>query len=213
MLRTLEEKVDPKHAALLVVDVQNDFCHSEGAMARRGWDVKPVQEMVPRLLRFLEEARKAKLPIIHVRMTNNEWTMSEPWVERRLKHPQASRFSCEEGSWGAEFYQIEPQPGERIVTKHRYSAFVNTDLESILKSKGIQSLILSGVATNVCVESTARDGFMQDYYVVFLSDCTATSKLEDHQATLRNMENHFGVVATAQEVTQAWARLKQRASA
>ncbi len=88
--------------------------------------------------------------------------------------------------------------------KHRYSAFVGTRLESVLHTLGIKTLIMTGVGTNVCVESTARDGFMRDFNIVFLSDCTATSTQEFHDATLANIKLFFGVVATSDDVLATW---------
>lgn len=209
MLRTLEEKVDPKHAALLVVDLQNDFCHNEGLLARQGRDRSMANQMVPRLIRFLSEARQRGLMVVFIRVINNQWTLSPIGREHELRlHPETSGIVCQEGSWGAEFYEVVPQSDECIVTKHRYSAFIDTDLDVILRSKGIKSLIMTGVATNVCVESTARDGFMRDYYVVFVNDCTAATHIEDHEATLRNIQNSFGVVATAEELITAWRSIK-----
>lgn len=213
MLLTLEEKVDPQHAALLIVDVQNDFCHSQGLLGRRNTDMSAIQAMVPRLRAFLEEARGAGVMVIHIRMAQNFFTKSEAMLEHRLRRHGDSQVACEEGTWGAEFYQVQPQPGEPIVTKHRYSAFIDTDLERILQSRGVKTLILSGVATNVCVESTARDGFMRDYYSVFLEDCTACGDPQLHQGALDNMRRSFGTVVTCAEVAAAWMRLKERVPA
>jgi ureidoacrylate peracid hydrolase len=114
---------------------------------------------------------------------------------------------CEEGTWGAEWYEILPEPGDAIVTKHRFSAFIGTDFDLILRAKGIESLILTGTRTNVCVESTARDAFMMDYYVVVLSDCTASGSEEAHQ---RGLLGSFGDKATSAEVIAEWQRLGAR---
>ena len=112
---------------------------------------------------------------------------------------------CAEGSWEGDFYgDIRPQPGEPVVTKHRYSAFYNTDLDSILRSQGIRTIVLTGVATNVCVETTAREGFVRDYYVVLVSDGTATYSDEDQQATIRNIDRFFGEVVTIADVVSVW---------
>jgi ureidoacrylate peracid hydrolase len=122
MLTTLEEKVAPGHAALVVIDMQNDFCHEEGAGARNGSDVGPVQAMVPRLNALIDAAREVGLPVIFVRTVHNEWTDSDVRRERHLgKIP-----NCVEGTWGTEWYGVEPRPGEPVVTKCRYSAFINT---------------------------------------------------------------------------------------
>ena len=94
------------------------------------------------------------------------------------------------------------------MTKHRYSAFHGTNLDVILRTNGIKSLIMTRLSTNICVDSTARDGFMRDYYIVFLSDCTEGTSLEEHQSTLRTMSMFFGEVTTSEEVMKAWAKIK-----
>lgn len=200
MLVTLPEKVDPRHAALLVIDMQNDFCHSEGAGARNGSDVGPVQAIVPTLNGLIDEARAAGMTVIFIRAVHNQWTDSEVRLERRRARAVPN---CVEGTWGAEWYGVAPLDGECIVTKHRFSAFIGTDLDLILRAQGIRSLVVTGTATNVCVESTARDGFMMDYYIVLVEDCCATGNTELHQATLKNISRGFGVVTTAREVAEA----------
>lgn len=211
MLTTLEEKVDPRHAALIVVDVQNDFCHSEGSLARFGADMTGIQAMVPHLEGFIEEARRMGLPIVFIRTSRDDSTKSEAWREQRLRMGRDLSV-CDAGTWGAEFYGVAPQPGEPVVTKHRYSAFIGTNLDTTLRSMGVKSILTCGVATNVCVESTARDGAMLDYYLVFLSDLSATGDPVLHNTTLTNMRNQFGEVVTADEVVAAWRRLGARVS-
>ena len=210
---TLKQLVDPKKAALLVVDMQNDFCSEEGALAKyAGSDVRMIQQMAPRLRRLLADAREVRLPIVHIRTHHSPWTNSRPWTQRRLG--MVSR--CFPDSWGADWYEgFEPKLGgewspdthEYVVTKHRYSGFLDTDLDLILRSHGIESIIMTGEATNVCVESTARDGYMHDYNVVFTSDCTAANTEAEHEATLHNMRRHFGQVVTAGEIATAWKEI------
>jgi ureidoacrylate peracid hydrolase len=99
-----------------------------------------------------------------------------------------------------------------IVTKHRYGAFEASDLDLVLRSRGIRTVIMTGVATNVCVETTARQAFLRDYYVVFLSDCTATYVQTDHEATLRNIDQFFGEVVPAEAVAACWPAMVRRAT-
>ena len=208
MLKTLEEKVDPQHAALLVVDVQNDFCHSDGVLGKRGRKLALTQRMVPRLLKFISQARRAGVPVIYIRQSVTHWDMSPVRLEIRDRHNiPADESPCREGTWGADFYRVKPQPDDYVVNKHRYSAFIGTDLDLILRSRGIKTVIMTGVATNACVESTARDAFMKDYYVVFVGDCAATTNLRDHNATLRVVETFFGTVVNYREVVAAWQKL------
>ncbi|MCL5264790.1 MAG: cysteine hydrolase [Chloroflexi bacterium] len=208
MLATLGAQVDPKHTAVIVVDVQNDFCARGGALDARGNDVSEVQVMVPVLASFIEEARRAGARIIWVRMLNTDWTTSPSWRFRlhRADRQQMAPICAPDG-WGQEYYQIRPATGEIEVFKHRYSAFVGTNLDLILRSMEIRTLIMTGVATNVCVESTARDGYMMDYYVVFIKDCTAAFTSEGHEATLKNIADYFGIVASSAEVIEAWKTL------
>lgn len=203
---SLAERIDPKTTALVVVDVQNDFCHSDSPLAKIGNDMSAAQEMVPRLLQLVDAARTAGTTIVWVKMIHHAWTTSAANLEHRTRTRPNAQLICLEGTFGADFYRVEPEPGEPIVVKHRYSAFVDTDLQLILRSRGITSLILTGVATNVCVESTARDAYMRDYYVTFVGDCSATYDQAKHDATLRNMADHFGMVVKADEVVEAWQR-------
>lgn len=203
----LAARVEPKSTALIVVDVQNDFCHSDSPLGKIGFDMTAAQDMVPRLLQLVEAARSAGTTVVWVRMVLNEWTRSPVAEEHRMRLRRNADLICKEGSWGAEFYRVEPAPNEPIVTKHRYSAFVDTDIELILRSRGITSVVLTGVATNVCVESTARDAFMRDYYVTFVQDCSATYDADKHAATLRNVADHFGVVVTSDELMNAWGSI------
>lgn len=199
----LHELAAPSRAAVIVVDMQNDFCDPAGATAQSGKSVQPMVEMAPRLRRLLGSARAAGVPVIFIQMLQTQWTKTKTWV---FKGGDASRVpKCAAGTWGAEFYGVAPEGDEPVVVKHRYSAFVNTSLETILHTLGVTTLIMTGVATNVCVESTARDGFMKDYDIVFLSDCTATSAPALHEATLENIRGHFGRVSTSDELIATWS--------
>jgi ureidoacrylate peracid hydrolase len=91
-----------------------------------------------------------------------------------------------------------------VITKHRFSAFHDTDLDLVLRSHGIRSVVLTGVATNVCVETSAREAFVRDYYVTFISDGTATYSPEEQEATLRTIDRYFGRVVPMADVIQIW---------
>lgn len=209
VLKTLKERCDPTLAALLVVDVQNDFVSLEGSAGRRGEDVSASIAMVPRLLRLVEEARRVGLTVVYIKTTHSEWTDTPSWIYRNSQKGGLS--TCREGTWGAEFYEgISPLPSERVVIKHRYSAFINTDLNTVLKAKGVESVLVTGVATNVCVETTARDAYMYDYYVTLVSDCAAAYEPKLHEATLENIRRHFGLVASSQEIMETWRELQHK---
>ncbi|MDB5055744.1 MAG: isochorismatase hydrolase, partial [Bacilli bacterium] len=111
---------------------------------------------------------------------------------------------CNTGSWGAEFYEVAPLPGDIVVKKHRFSAFINTRLESVLRALKIETLVLTGVSTNICVESTARDGFMLDFRIVLMKDACAAFSQEEHDMSLKTIDTYFGMVARTNEVISFW---------
>lgn len=219
MLTTLAEKVSPHHAAVLLVDVQNDFCAEGGAMHREGRSLSLVQEMIPRLERFLERARSAGVKCVWIKNVYNtaaNWYLSEVWQEQAKRKRKGAYIEypvCEPNEWNGEFYKVRPLPHEPVVIKHRYGAFESSDLDLVLRSNGIRTVILTGVATNVCVETTARQAFLRDYYVVFTRDCTATFTKPEHEAALHNIDQFFGQVVSAEEVMACWpAKAAQRAA-
>ncbi len=196
--------MDNLNSAVLVIDWQNDFCHEQGSAAKAGRDVSLVQKVVPQAQEFLVQARRYGLPIIHIRTEHSQWSDSPSWRRRSKSSNIDTARLCRAGSWGAEFYQILPQPDEYIITKHRYSAFIDTELDLILRSLSVMTIILTGVTSNVCVESTARDGFMKDYNVIVLEDCAAAYTIREHESALFNIGQYFGTVTPSKEVVAQW---------
>lgn len=213
LLDTLERKVDPRHAALVIIDMQNDFCASDGLIAKEGLDVSEAQKTAARLPALISAARQAGVLVVFVRnqyTTDRNFYLSDSWLEQAARKRGGGYTTipvCEPGSWQGDFYgDVRPQPGDPVVTKHRYSAFHNTDLDTILRANGIRTIVLTGVVTNVCVETTAREGFVRDYYVVLVEDGTAAYLREDHEMTLKNIDRFFGEVTSIAALGAIWAK-------
>jgi nicotinamidase-related amidase len=209
---TLPELVDPAHTALAVVDMQRDFCAPDGAFARLGVDVSMYPPMVPRLRRLLEGARRAQVRVVYVMMTVLPGRASESPAQirfnMRLHGPRHGELRpllyTVEGSPGqAILPELAPRPGDLVVKKYRSSAFVGTNLDLLLRSLGIRSLVVTGCTTEGCVESTARDALFHDYYVVVPEDCVASDDREQHEASLLLMRHRFDVV-TAADILRVW---------
>ena len=202
MALPLAERADSKQGMLIVVDMQNDFCHPQGAACKRGRDMGFVQNMIPRLVNLVNQAREHRFPICFVRTSGNTWTNSPVWTE--FKNPDL--LACAEGSWGAEFHAgLEPGPDDMVVTKHRYSAFVGTDLDMLLRARGVKSLLVTGVGTGMCVFHTLTVGFMLDYYITLVEDCAATTYGPDaHKEAVALVKKHYGRVASSQEIISIW---------
>lgn len=197
------ERVDPSTTRFLVIDVQNDFCAKGGWFDEYANDLTLIHRAVDRIVEFIEVARRAGVPPIFVRAIYDRIYLSAPMLERHAR-TGLGLDHCREGTWGADFFQVEPADGELVFTKHRYSAFKDTELNAYLRAQRVENLILSGITSNVCVESTARDAYMLDYHVVFLSDASATYEAEAHEATLANIRRAFGIVASTDDVIDAW---------
>lgn len=211
MLDTLEKKLRPAHTALVIIDVQNDFCAGQGMMAVEGFDMTFVQSMAARLPDMLARARAAGVLVVFVRNIYNaspNLYLSDVWLEQAARKREGSyttRPVCVAGTWGADFFaDVRPLETEAIVTKHRYSAFHNTDLQTILRANGIRTVVLGGCATNVCVETTAREAFLRDFYVIIAEDATAAYSLERHETTLKTMDLYFGEVLSLANVVSHW---------
>ena len=203
---TLKDLVSPEVAALVVVDVQNDFCHEDGWSAQRGHNMSAAQQAVDRTVSLIDEARRFQVPVLFVRTTHDKWNNSDVWVGRGgrpvVENPSTE---CVTGTWGTEFYKVQPDSDEYVCTKHRYSAFTGTDLEMTLRTLRRQSVLITGVTTNACVEFTAREAFMREFHVVLVQDCTAAPTDEEHQATVFNVRRYFGQVADSPDVVARWS--------
>lgn len=199
----IHDILEPARTALLVVDVQNDFCAPGGATARSGKSVQMCAEMAPRLIGLVDAGRTHGVRVLHVHTNGTAYTDSDAWRCRVSETPRSG--NCQEGTWGAEPYAVLPRAGEPIVVKHRNSAFYNTRLDTILRAWNLRTVVVTGVASNVSVEMTARDAVQRDYDMVFVSDCTAAYEPYAHDAALYNMRNFYGRVATAGEVARIWS--------
>jgi nicotinamidase-related amidase len=179
-----------KKTALLIVDMQNFFVNS------RSKGLGPISPFVmSNTKRVLKAFRKAERPVIYTRHVHrrdgSDAGMMGWWWDDMIV----------EGSWESEIHEeLAPRPEEKVIQKHRYSAFYNTDLEIILRCQGIEDLVISGVMTNLCCESTARDAYMRDFRVFFLADATGTAYEEMHIASLLNLSYGFAYVTTAEKV-------------
>jgi ureidoacrylate peracid hydrolase len=206
-MRDIAVWLEPSQAALLVIDMQNDFCHPDGGLAKAReivpwYDTTSIEAIGPAIIRTAEAARRVGIPVICVRSEYSDWTTSGMWRHRGRGNPLDI---CRPGSWGAESFGFEPAAEDLVLVKHRYSPFVNTPLETVLRAQDVKTLVVAGTNTNVCIESTARDAFMRDFRVVVLSDCVATYDDETQRASLQTIDRHFGAVVDSPEVLRVWA--------
>ena len=209
LLTTLAQKADPACAGLLVIDVQNDFAADGGFFDQIGADVGSIQAtVIPSLIRLVDRARAAGTLVVFVQAIYDPKDLSPPMRERNRRR-QVEMPRCLTGSWGADFHGVRPAPGEPVVIKHRYSAMHKTELDAILKRRGIRSLLLSGISTDTCVESTGRDAYFMDYYVTLVADCCGAFDESDHLGAIKRFDRDYGAVVTSDDLIDTWERRAQ----
>lgn len=194
------EKIAPPHTAMIVVDVQCDYFCMGGVIDLMGFDCKANEVILPRLKEFIAKSRRYLKKIIFTKQTMYPYLRSAVLIEHYTRAKMIRAFNPRM----EDFYQISPEADDIILPKFRYSAFIGTPLDAILRANGIKTLIITGVATNVCVESTARDGFMMDYHIVIPSDLTAGVNEQAKQMALYNINTFFGEVAESEYILRTW---------
>ncbi len=180
----------PDKAALLVIDMQLFFLDPASPTFTCGG-----LAILPTVRRLVSAFRERKRPVIFT---------------KHVHHPQGLdagimrwwwQGMCQEGSPESEIHDaVAPLPDEKVILKHRYSSFYNTDLETVLRCLKVEDLVVSGIMTNLCCESTARDAYYRDYRVFFLADGTGSINEEMHRASLLNLAFGFAFVTTADEI-------------
>lgn len=192
--------------ALMVIDMQNGFCHPEGSFAGLGLDVSMTNEAIGGARKLVDAARAADVPIIYTRYVYRTDYRDGGVLVQDLLPALADTKSLAAGSWDADIVdELTPVEGDFVVDKNRYSAFYGTGLEPILTSLGIDSLVMCGVTTNMCVETSARDASQRDYRVFVVSDATGELEKSRHDMALATLGFGFGWVVESAEVLKAWS--------
>jgi ureidoacrylate peracid hydrolase len=197
----------PDETVLCLVDYQNDFCHPDGAIARLGQSTEAARALLPRLLELVDAARAAEVWVVYARVAHSRWTDAPAWRRRgaggEILDTERIRVA-EEGTWGADLYELAPRPDELVMTKHRYSAFAHTPLRLVLQSRPARCIALAGVQTNVCVHATARDAIQDGFLPIVVEDCVAASTPAEHEGALLDIRARMGASASLEEVRKAW---------
>ncbi len=198
---SLAAHVAPEHTAVLVVDVQPMFTRMPL--------FPTVAEVLPRLQRFLTAARESGVPRVFIRMEvpEDRWTAvwEQQYAGREMTGGGILKEALAPGNPVNAFAPgFEPEPGDLAVVKERYSGFVGTELAARLRARGIRTVVVVGLTTDICVGSTVRDAFHHEFHTVTLADCTACQTLARHEAGLAALAGSFGRVCTSEEVLAAW---------
>ncbi len=204
VLRTPAERLAPQHTALVVVDMQNDFCAERSYVEEViGREASACRAVVTPIMNLVGLARAAGVPVFWIR-ANYDLDKLPAGMAVRFAAQGKGRVCCGTGSWGIDFYGVEPAPGEALIEKHCFSGFMGTDLDSRLRSHAIRSLVFAGVQTNVCVDATLRDGLARGFHVALAADCCASHTAELHDSTIKNVRLAMGDVLSGMEIAAFW---------
>jgi ureidoacrylate peracid hydrolase len=211
--------IDLARTAVIVVDMQNAFVSPGGMFDEAGYDISGAPACIANNARLLPALRAAGVKIVYLKMSytadySDSGGPGSPNYHKELglllmqAKPDKWGKYVTEGTWDEEVVeQIAPQPGDIVVRKQRYSGYAGTNLDMILKTHGISHCLYTGVATNVCVETTLRDGFLLDYWPILVADaCNNSGPEHNRLATEWNVEHAFGWVTTTSDVLTAVSR-------
>ena len=209
-------QVDLRTSAVVVVDMQNSFASKGGMLDLAGADISGAPAVVRSIAAILDVARPAGLPIVYLQMgykadlSDSGGPGSPNWhkelgIRMMNGDPALKGKLVTLGSWDFDIVdELKPRPEDLVIVKTRYSGFAHTALDSELKARGIRYLFFTGIATNVCVESTLRDAFFLDYWPILIADAAmAAGSFSAHQASVENVEKFFGWTIPAAEFLSA----------
>jgi len=215
LLHTRPEPIEVafSRSAIVVVDMQNAFASKGGMLDIAEVDISDASRVVGVIRSILEAVRSSKITVVYLRMaykpdlSDSGGPNSPNWHKELAMSLMCSRPGLKgkiltEGTWDAEIVPaLAPQPHDLVITKTRYSGFAGTPLDSQLRVRGIQYLFFTGIATNVCVESTLRDAYFHDYWPILVPDATmAAGDQKLYDATVHNVESFFGWTITSENL-------------
>ena len=217
-------RVAVDETAVVVIDMQNAYASPGGYLDVAGFDISGAANVISQSAKVLETARAAGMTVIYFQQGwdadyveaggpgSPNWHKSNALKTMRAR-PELHGTLLARGTWDHELVDgLRPQRGDIIIPKTRYSGFFNSTLDSVLRSRRIRNLVFVGIATNVCVESTLRDGFMLEYFGVMLEDATHQAGPDFvKQATVFNIESFFGWVSTVADFCGAFGQIPQEA--
>jgi ureidoacrylate peracid hydrolase len=207
VLTSLDAILAPSRSALLVVDVQNDFIHPEGWAARHSPGGPSLRQVIPPINRLIRAARTARVPVVYILMEHGPGLDLPNYRARYVARGMEDDILCAAAAWGARLDAeiLPPAPGDLTIVRHSYDAFEGTALHGLLRERGVESVVGTGVVTNLCVQTTVQHAFALGYYVVIAEDATAAVDPTVQAVTLDNFRLYFGPVVPSETIDRHWA--------
>jgi ureidoacrylate peracid hydrolase len=202
----LEDVLAPQRAALLVIDVQNDFINPAGWSARHAPDGPSLRHVIPVINALIGAARRAGATVAYVTMEHGPEIDAPNYQARYVARGMEDDILCRAGTWGAALDAALTQPSAEdiVVVRHSYDGFARTDLEERLRARGIETCVATGVVTNLCVQNTIQHAFSLGFYTALVSDGAAAATDAEHDMALDAFRRFFGPVLAGEEIVRLW---------
>jgi ureidoacrylate peracid hydrolase len=201
----LKDKVDPKHTALVVIDIQNDFASPDKRFFRasRNGDLSLVDPMVDKLEKVIPVAEKAGVLVIYTKQIYDRSKLND--LQKEQYDLDGKLITCDISSDGYKFYRLKP-PEDKVFPKYNFNIFSNKALTSLLAEKKIKTLVITGMDTIFCVETAIRNGYDLGYKIVVPMDMIAgnAKAKEMNERTLELVKKTYGVLTTSYELIELW---------
>jgi nicotinamidase-related amidase len=196
--------VDPARTALFVIDIQRDFAAPDGFSAKVGSDMSTMEPAIDAIAAIIPAARKAGLKLVFMRVVTRDKTDPKALLRLMERRGRAGGAAlCRAGTPGADYYRVKPESGDIEIEKIRFDSFIETTLDEQLRAAGIDTLIVTGVSTDCCVDSTARSAFQRDYDVFVVADACAAGTPHLHNGALSALEKNVALLVKSDAVVEA----------
>ncbi|MCA9366326.1 cysteine hydrolase [Candidatus Kaiserbacteria bacterium] len=199
----LKEKINPRHTAILVIDIQKDFADPNGVRGARGGDLSQVEPMIDKLEQLVPIAKDAGVLVLYTQQIYDRDKLNN--LQKEQYDLDGKLVMCDSTTGGHEFYRINP-PKEDVFEKQNFNAFSNPELQKRLDENGIKTLVITGMDTYYCVETAIRNGYDLGYKIVVPQDLVAGNgkHIELHNRTLELVRKTYGVLSSSDELTRIW---------
>jgi ureidoacrylate peracid hydrolase len=192
--------MDKSKVALLIIDMQNAFVKKEGSLSKLGINTSRTSNVIEPIKAIKAAAKKANMPVVYLKMAMRA-DYKDAGILQEVFPPLKDLGHCVIDTWDNEIIEeLAPDKDDILVDKHTFSGFYNTKLESILRNLNIDTLIVTGIATNICVESTVRDGFVRNFKIIVPKEATASYDEIMEQGSFINFEFGFAKIESVEEV-------------
>lgn len=199
----------PARTLLLVIDIQEDFAAPEGAMARYGLDLSFAAAAIPRIESLIAAAREAGVAVGFARVVTRPETDSTALRHfmQRTGQGSGAMAICRDGTTGCAFHALHPRDGDLVVSKTLFSCFAGTDFEAELRARGVDTLVVTGMTTECCVDCTVRDGFHRNFDMFVVVDACAAYDERTHLAALDGLGRNCAVLVRSDTVLEGWSAI------